>query len=71
MSAAERVKRVVLCLDDEGSPRVVGPVHSAKAAEKLRDEITAAGWEPQSVTRLDSVAAFRNEVRVFGTDGAA
>jgi hypothetical protein len=54
-------KFVVLARAEDGSASVtVGPVASVGAVMALAAEITAAGWVPQGVRQLWSVAQFRD-----------
>lgn len=61
-----RIKRVVLGIDDEGNVRAIGPVGVDDAVEALRDEVEDAGWEIHGVVTLDSLSAFRTEIRSRG-----
>jgi len=61
---------VVLANAEDGSASVVvGPVASVGAVTALAVEITEAGWIPQGVRQLWSVAQFRDRVRKAAGDG--
>jgi hypothetical protein len=63
-------KFVILATAQDGSASVtVGPVASVGAVTALAMEISAAGWIPQGVRQLWSVAQFRDRVRKAAGDG--
>jgi hypothetical protein len=38
------LKRMILAVDVEGSPRAIGPVYRDESIDKIRNEIEDAGW---------------------------
>jgi hypothetical protein len=57
------LKRMLIATDEQGAPRVIGPVFTDESADKVYAEIEAAGWVNLGVALFTSVTDFRAEVK--------
>jgi hypothetical protein len=67
-SGAMAFKRMLMTLDRQGSPRVIGPVRNDDLIDRLRDEIENAGWTNLGTAPFTSVSDFRAEVKTKEAD---